>query len=63
MQKNREELSHYNLCSMGTTGTLIKKEIGLNITPMLSGPMVGDQQIGELIAEGKIDILIFWGSY
>ncbi|MCX8663987.1 MULTISPECIES: methylglyoxal synthase [unclassified Gilliamella] len=59
-QKNSEKLAHHNLWGTGTTGRLIKKEIGLNITPMLSGPMGGYQQIGALIAEGKIDMLIFF---
>src|SRR3954470_5690362 len=45
----------------GTTGQRIADAcLRLAITRMKSGPLRGDQQIGALIAEGKIDALIFF---
>lgn len=39
---------------------MLSKHTGLAIKSMISGPMGGDQQIGALISEGKIDMLIFF---
>ncbi len=57
---NKPVLQHHELFATGTTGTLIEKAIDQPVTHFLSGPLGGDQQIGAAIAEGKIDVLIFF---
>jgi methylglyoxal synthase len=49
------------LLATGTTGTLIMEACPqLEIVLMKSGPLGGDQQVGALLAQGEIDILIFF---
>ena len=58
--KNKETLARYELCGTGTTAKLISEATDLKVKRYLSGPLGGDQQIGAKIAEGKIDIVIFF---
>lgn len=69
---NAESLSKHKLFATGTTGKLIEQIViesdyggywspfTHKVTRLLSGPLGGDQQIGAMIAEGKIDVLIFF---
>lgn len=57
---NKEALSNHTLLGTGTTAALISRHTGLNVEGLLSGPLGGDQQLGSRIAEGKVDILIFF---
>ena len=55
----KDVLADYELYATGTTGTLIMGETGLSIHRMKSGPLGGDQQIGAMLANGEIGLVIF----
>ena len=55
----KEVLEKHNLIATGTTGLMVMGATNLKITQMKSGPLGGDQQIGSMVAEGKLDMVIF----
>lgn len=60
VERHQPLLEKHVLYATGTTGNLIQRATGMDVNAMLSGPMGGDQQVGALISEGKIDVLIFF---
>lgn len=52
-------LKDHTLYGTGTTGSRIIEETGLEVHRFKSGPLGGDQQIGSLVSENKLDLIIF----
>ena len=58
--KNKNVLQKFSLCGTGTTAKRVAEATGLTVKGYLSGPLGGDQQIGALVAEGKLDLVVFF---
>jgi methylglyoxal synthase len=60
-ERHRDVLAGCDIVATGTTGgRILERCPDLAITRLKSGPLGGDQQIGALIAEAKVDALVFF---
>ena len=67
---NYKDLIEHKLICTGTTGNMVENalinkigkdsKLKYEIKKLKSGPLGGDQQLGSLITEGRIDIIIFF---
>ncbi|GAB0166712.1 methylglyoxal synthase [Lysinibacillus sp. CTST325] len=56
----RNILNEHMLFATGTTGQRVMEATGLEVTRFRSGPLGGDQQIGAMIANNDMDMVIFF---
>lgn len=59
-EKHKEALSGHILYGTGTTGGLLVSKVGLEINRLKSGPLGGDLELGHMIVNDGLDVLIFF---
>ena len=57
---NKEALSKHELYATGTTGKMVEDIAHTAVVKLMSGPLGGDQQVGSMLAQGILDIMIFF---
>lgn len=60
VKEYEDVFKEHQLYTTGTTGLRIMENTDLKVHRFLSGPYGGDQQIGAYVAEGRIDLVIFF---
>ncbi|SDH06858.1 methylglyoxal synthase [Alteribacillus persepolensis] len=60
VQAYKPVLDSHVLHATGTTGARLEEEAAVHVTKHLSGPLGGDQQIGSLVADGIVDLVLFF---
>jgi len=60
-ERHAELIAPHTVVATATTGGTLKSSLPhLNIRLVKSGPLGGDQQIGAMIAQGELDVLLFF---
>ena len=57
---NRGTLSRCELVATGTTGAMVAGATGLPVDLLLSGPLGGDAQVGAMLVDAKLDLIVFF---
>jgi methylglyoxal synthase len=59
-RRHRSILAQCDLVATGTSGARVEEATGLPVVKFKSGPLGGDQQIGARVAEGLVDLIVFF---
>ncbi|HYJ38272.1 MAG TPA: methylglyoxal synthase [Chitinophagaceae bacterium] len=58
---NREILKRHEIIAAGYTGDVLEGTLNVPVCKLLTGSLGGFEQLGDLITNGKVDLIIFLG--